>query len=846
MSPGTASTDHPPASPGDVPDPSDRLRAGQAALVADASLGGLAFGEAYAALLDGVLAQLLETAGSPAHVAIVALGSYARRELCPGSDVDVLLVHQGLDRAVADAIWYPLWDAGVVVGHAARTPKDAVAVAKGDLAALTSMLDVRCVAGDWILANQVVAGVRELAVRRQREVVEQLAGAFTERRARPGPIAELLEPNLKDGAGGLRDIQSLGWVGHALGAAGGVDALLERGLIQADDPIHLDRARTLLLQARVALHRVTGRTTDELLLQDQDAVAAAVGAADADVLVRDLSAVARSVLWMAEEVWDRLLLDTSKRKRRRSVSDDRVLEPGIEVRGGRATLTADAPIDGSTVLRLAAVAAEQGLHLDRASVARLAGCAAPAWDDADRARFVRVLDTGDRAVPVLDALDRVGGFAVVVPGWERVRSLPQRNAYHSHTVDRHLLEAVARCHDLFSDTGFDGQAARALPRPHLLLLGALFHDIGKGLPGDHSDTGAEIAEESLSAMGFPADEIAIVARLVSLHLLMPDVATRRDLSEEAPVARVARLAGTVEVLTLLYLLTIGDSIATGTSAWSEAKAVLVRDLFVKARHLLERGEVVDHLAIERRAGLAGLIGVEAAAAHLDAMPAAYVLEFEAGDMVRHRELLDARQPAVEWQRGGALGLLGCAVVAPDTAGILSAVAGVFTIHGIAIRHASVHTRADGMALEVYRVVDHYDRLDSAVGRDRVARDILTALDGSMPVRDKVEERAHRYASSRRRRSQPQPPVVDFFPGASDFATVVEVHADDEIGLLYRITQVILAQGLDIRVAKVATIGDRIVDTFYLLDTLGRQLGSEAQQELRTALFAELGVPLVFE
>jgi [protein-PII] uridylyltransferase len=845
MTSGPANSERPPAPPDDL-DPSARLRAGYAALAADPTLGGLAFGESYASLLDSVLAHLFEAAGSPAHVAIVALGSYGRRELCPGSDVDVLLVHQGLERNVADAIWYPLWDAGVVVGHAARTPKDAVAVAKGDLAALTSMLDVRCVAGDWILADQLVAAVRDLAVRRQHEVVEQLAEAFTERRARPGPIAELLEPNLKDGAGGLRDIQSLGWVGHALGAPGDVAALLQRGLIQADDPMHLDRARALLLQARVALHRVTGRSTDELLLQDQDAVAASVGAADADVLLRDLSAVARSVLWMAEEVWDRLLVDTAKRRRRRTVGPDRVLEPGIELHGGRVRLTPDAPLDGSTVLRLASVAAEQGLHLDRASVARLAGCPRPAWDDADRARFLRVLDAGDRAVPVLDALDRVGGLAVVVPGWERVRSLPQRNAYHSHTVDRHLLEAVARCHDLFADAGFDGEAARALPRPHLLLLGALFHDIGKGLPGDHSDTGAEIAEESLSAMGFPDDEIAIVARLVSLHLLMPDVATRRDLSEEAPVARVARLAGDVEVLTLLYLLTIGDSIATGTSAWSEAKAVLVRDLYVKARHLLERGEVVDHLAIERRQGLAELIGAEAAAAHLDAMPAAYVLEFDPAAMVDHRALLDARLAAVEWHDPGAPGLVGCAVVAPDAAGILSSVAGVFTVHGIAIRHASVHTRSDGMALEVYRVFDRYDRLETPAGRDRVAQDILAALAGGLALRDRVDERARRYASSRRRGALPQQPVVDFFPGASDFATVVEVHADDEIGLLYRITQVLLAQGLDVRVAKVATIGDRIVDTFYLLDTVGRQLGVEAQQELRTALLAELGAPVAVD
>jgi [protein-PII] uridylyltransferase len=199
-----------------------------------------------------------------------------------------------------------------------------------------------------------------------------------------------------------------------------------------------------------------------------------------------------------------------------------------------------------------------------------------------------------------------------------------------------------------------------------------------------------------------------------------------------------------------------------------------------------------------------------------------------------------------WEDAGAPGLVGCAVVAPDATGMLSAVAGVFTVHGIAIRLASVHTRDDGMALEVHRVFDRYDRLESEAGRERVARDILATLDGTMPLREKVEERAARYASSRRRGAPPQPPVVDFFPGASDFATVVEVHADDEIGLLFRITQEILAQGLDVRVAKVATIGDRIVDTFYLLDTVGRQLGVEAQQELRAALMAELGAPLVYD
>ncbi len=848
---GSGSPDSGPGGPGRAgPLEPDALRRGRLALVADGALGGRAFGQAMAALVDRALAERFAeacgSAGFRGRVALVALGSYSRAELCPGSDLDVLLVHDGGRgvAALADALWYPLWDAGFVTGHAARTVKEAVTVADEDLKALTSMLGVRLVSGDADLANEMAVKVRALAVKRRARVIGELAEAHDLRQRVPGPIAELLEPNLKDGAGGLRDMQALAWAGSTLdGSEVGLAALVRDGYIDGADPERLDRASELLLQVRVAHHRVTGRKGDEILLQDQDAVAAAAGAPDADVLVRDLAAAARGVAWIADDAWERLR-SAVRGPGYLGTPGERRLAHGIVLRDGRAalSLTESGPRpDGLAALRLAAEAAEHGVPLERASVLRLAGLRhGPAdWNDEARDALVRLLLAGERAVPVIEAIDRVGAFAAIMPGWGRVRSLPQRNAYHRYTVDRHLLEAVARCAALFHDEGFDGRVAGELTRPHLLVLGALFHDIGKGLPGDHSHVGADIAGEAMASLGFPADEGELVEVLVEHHLLMPDTATRRDLSEEATVVRVARLAGDVETLSLLYLLTVGDSIATGSSAWGSVKAALVRELYVKARHLLEQGAVVDRLAVERRVGLRALLGADDADRYLDALPASYPLAFDAEAMARHRRLLDARETAVDWAPGAADGYLDVTVVAPDRPGILAAVTGVLALHGLDVHDAAAYTRVDGMALEAYRIADPFGRVGDAAGREVVDRDVVAGLSGGLDLDERVKSRAATYAARRRRGSAPQAAEVVFDPGASDFATVVEVHADDEIGLLYRICRTLFTLGLNVRLAKVATIGERVVDTFYLLTDLGEPLDAEESERLKAALLAVL-------
>lgn len=738
-------------------------------------------------------------------------------------------------KGVADALWYPLWDAGLIVGHATRTVKEAVEVADGDLQVLTSMLDVRHVAGDEALTTDLVDRIRQLARKRRGRLLEMLAEGSEERHG--ALVADLLEPNLKDGGGGLRDIQALGWAGWTLGEPGGFDALREHGYLHAGDPEQLGRARELLLSVRIALHRVTGGRSDDLRLQEQDAVAAWVGRGDADDLARQLAAAGRSVAWIAGDVWTRLR-STRRGPLGRIVRRDKELAPGVILRDGRATLAAEVGLDTRAAMRLALAAAREDVPIERSALARLAespaatGASDLEWDAELRDDLLALLRTGRRAIPVIESLEQVGLWVALMPEWGHVRSLPQRNAYHRFTVDRHLLEAVAECVALLDEEEgelhpVDADVAYRLDRSELLPLAALLHDVGKGMPGDHSEVGAATAVSVCRRIGLDDDATGRIERTVRHHLLLADAATRRDLSEEATVAHVARLVGDVETLELLYLLTIGDSRATGPAAWGPVKAALVRELFIKAHNLLDRGKIGGGAAEERRAELGELIGEDAADEFLDAMPPSYVGPHRAEQMARHRELLDAGEVAVEW----AAGLEGrpvCTLVAPDRPGLLSAVAGVMSMHGLSVQELAAHTRADGMALEVIRVYDRYGRLAKEGGEERASADLREAVAGAVDVAPRVRERAEQYAPTRRRTKPPTPPDVVIDQETSDFATVVEVHADDRIGLLFQISQALADLDLDVHLAKVNTIGDRVVDAFYVRDATGGKLRDEAQ------------------
>ena len=711
------------------------------------------------------------------------MGGYGRRELCPGSDLDVVLVHKGLParevKAAAEGIWYPVWDAGVGLDHSVRTVKEALSVAAGDLRAALGLLDARLVAGDADLAADLAARSRTQWRKSARRSLPELAVAVASRHARFGEVAFLLEPELKEGRGGLRDV-------HALQAAEMATPVVDAG----GDAVA--EANDVLLAVRVELHRRTGKAMDRLLLQEQDGVAEDLGHPSADALMAAVSAAARTIAWWSDDAWRRVA-SARAGPRGRTTGRDRPLDAGLALRDGEVVLTTDADPcrDPSLVLRAAAAAAEAGSWLSRPALDRLAAEAGPMpdpWPASARSALVALLGAGDAAVPILEALDQRGLLVRLLPEWDAVRGRPQRNAYHRYTVDRHLCEAAAKAAGL----------TRRVARPDLLLVGAFLHDIGKGYPGDHTEAGMTVVAELGPRLGFPPEDVDTLVRMVRDHLLLADAATRRDLDEPATVDAVAAAVGDRDSLDLLAALTEADSLATGPAAWGPWKAGLVAELVARTARRLEG----------HRPEPASPVPTEA-----------------------HRARMAERRLVVDVEPGSVT------VIAPDHPGLFCRVAGTLAVHGLDVRSAAA-AGEDGMAVEVFEVEPAFGRRPDP---ERVTADIGRALTGRLSLEARLAERARAYAGRRRAAAaRPPEPLVLFDDDASATATVVEVRAPDGIGVLYRITRALADCDLDVRRAKVSTLGHEVVDAFYVTDSAGERLTDDAhRREVERAVLAEL-------
>jgi [protein-PII] uridylyltransferase len=595
-----------------------------------------------------------------------------------------------------------------------------------------------------------------------------------------GEVAFLLEPDVKEGRGGLRDVHAIRW------------AQLARPVMLEGDDAALDEAYEVVLRIRDALHRVTGRRGDQLLLQDQDAVAEAAGEPDADALVRSLARAARTIAWRSDEVWERVeasLEGPVGRLARR----DKPCGPGVVLRDAQVHATGEP--EPTVVLDVAVAAARHGAPIDRSTLSRLAGLrpATPfPWSPARREAFVELLASGPGLLRVIESLDQYGLWTWLVPEWDHIRSLPQRNAYHSFTVDRHLAETVVN-------------AAALTPRVHrpdLLVMGALLHDIGKGRSGDHTEIGIPMAVAVMERMGFPAADVDVVADLVRHHLLLADLATRRDVEDDATVRAVTAAVGSIRTLELLAALTEADSLATGPSAWSSWKASLL-----------------DRLVERSTARLQGAPGQD-----------------DGGSRTPDGASPFPTRAQLELAGRGGVALVpeatALTVVAPDRPGLFGTVAGGLALAGLDVLAAQVHTEG-GMAIERFEV---RSQLDASIDWDRATRQIEAALEGRVALAARLAERARRYDRRRPVSADAASVTVRVDPDASDRATVVEVLAPDGVGLLHRLTRAIAELGLDVRTARVQTLADRAVDVFYLVGPGGGKITDATYlRELERAL-----------
>jgi [protein-PII] uridylyltransferase len=778
------------------------LRDRRSKLLAEPGLRGEEFCRRYSAEADAWLSGLAERAAGDVkrHLALLAVGGYGRGSLCPYSDLDVVLVHNGhRDIAkVADAIWYPVWDQGVHLDHSVRRPSEVLTAAAEDVRVALGLLDGRLVWGEAKVAEPLLEKARtawrdRLGARYLPLLEKQMA----ERRATAGDVAFLLEPDLKESHGGLRDVSVL----RAISAYAPL-------LADYADLDSLKGATALLTDIRVELHRMAQREHDKLLLQDQDQVAAALGFVDADALMLAVSTAGRQIAWVSDDVWRRRRLwdptPPPKRRFRRHAADDATLSAPVDLGpdmvevDGEIALTSVAAVsdDPSLPLRLAATAAELDRPIAKGSLHRLADRMPPPgdpWTDETRAALVSLLALGRPAIDKMESLDQHGLLVRLIPEWAAVRNKPQRNAYHTYTVDRHLLEAAALAAGLTD----------SVERPDLLLVGTLLHDIGKGFPGDHTTVGIEVVDRITTRMGFAPADVAVLVDLVRQHLLLPDTATRRDLDDPTTIARVAQAVGNRLTLHLLAALTEADSRATGPSAWGAWKAGLVADLVERTDRVLQ-GETEP------------------------ALPDRIVTSNQ--DLIS--EVRTTGLPSVSLQPPNVI------VAARDRPGLFSSVAGALALNGMDVRAANV-AGEDGVAVEVFTVeVARGTWPDTA----KLREDLAAVLSDRLAIAERLSERERIYP--RRRGSAAHLPGSDVTidNDASETATVIEVRALDEIGMLHRITRTLFDAGLDVVSARVSTLGEMVVDAFYVRESGGSKVTDDSRlSEITQRIATELGL-----
>ncbi|MGI8881758.1 MAG: [protein-PII] uridylyltransferase [Jatrophihabitans sp.] len=761
------------------PDRAQTLRAVRQGVLARPDCTGV---ELRTALAAGYDEWLIEALPQRPGVALIAVGGLGRRELAPYSDLDlVLLCAKGVKDvgAIADVVWYPIWDSRIGLDHSVRTIDQALTVASTDMKAMLSLLDLRHVAGEPALSGEL----RERALGQWRGSAAKRIGELAElcrtRGASVGEVAFALEPELKQGRGGLRD-----W--HAL------RALAMGQLVDVPEPVRA--AGQLLLDVRGELQRIVGSAEDVLRLQEQATVATALGMDSDNDLLRAVNEAGRTISLALDRAWRRVPASTRRRGTRlpwRANTSRRPVAHNVVSQDGEIVLalSADPWVDPVLPLRAARAAAEHNEPLAPFTLDRLVSETAPLtlpWPGEARAEFVGLLGAGRRAVPVLESLDQAGLMTRMFPEWEHVRFAPQRNPVHRFTVERHLMETAAQAAEL----------TRSVLRPDLLLVGALFHDIGKALPGDHSVVGARLVESIAPRLGFDADDSRHIATLVRHHLLLAHTATRRDLDDEKTIDIVIdALGGSAEVLDELAALTRADAAATGPGAWSDWKGALVADLVGRV-HAAMAGEPPPDPTSEldeSRAALAaaGVLGIERTGEQL-------------------------------------------LVAAPDAPGLLSTTAGVLALHSLDVRSATVATH-HGMAMNAFVAIPRFGSFPEMA---TLRGDLARSLDGTLPLAERLSTKDASYADPAR--GHGPPPKVLWFDDEATEATIVEIRAEDSFGLLHRLTAALEECALDVRSARISTLGGSVVDAFYVTGGDGGPVSAEVRRTASRRLLAAAG------
>ncbi|MBB5347021.1 [protein-PII] uridylyltransferase [Desulfoprunum benzoelyticum] len=810
----------------------------------------------------------------PETVALVALGGYGRRELFPYSDIDLMLLYRpdfrdGV-RAIADAVLYPLWDSGMEVGHGVRTVEESLQQAGEDYFFLVSMLDARLIAGSAGLFGNLLLRFRDEYIEGRRDVfVEKMKEHRRRRRQRYGHHSYLLEPHIKEGKGGLRDVQAMVWTAKVVFGLSDIEDIFDAGLLSPEEQKEFTASWDMLIRLRNRLHYVSRRKNDQLYLEQQVEMAEAFGYTGNDAVLavenfmRDVYRQLRVVAVTTDLFFDHVDEVLGLAGKGPLSAPDKEIEKGIEIRLGSIHLVLpqqQLEARPHVLMRLFLAAARAGLPLhhrtQKVVMANLALITdkirmSPRMSKA----FMALLVEAENIFPVLETMLETAMLQTYIPEFSRIVTLAQHDVYHIYTVDRHSLQTVVELRLVAAE---QETVYRQIASPQILCLAALLHDIGKGAGRDHSEEGAGIALAVGRRLGLSSAECDLLSFLVRYHLFIPENALRRDLNDAAFIQRCAETIGDMERLAMLYLLSIADSRATGPSAWSDWKATLMQEMFLRVFPYLDfsAGQTTDLVEIVRheeqgadwlRDQVDDLLAGEARPLiDLASLSSDYILSFapeKVVDHVRlHRDnyrLLRQKSLVLAQDHGDLWEIL---VLSSDRPGLLAKICGVVTLNNLAVVKAQIFTWDDGTVVDVLDVRP----VDGLRFAEKDWRVMNADLDAAITHRFDLGHRLLKKLASgngrRYDRSGRISPRVIIDNDSSDVYSVIEIHSADLPGMLYRITQTLADFGMNIRRAYIATEVERLIDVFYVLDAKGRKIiDAGIQREVVHGLLYTLGL-----
>lgn len=858
----------------------EELKASKTRLLAQCSEGGgiSNFQEQYTEIMDQYFRRSLQESSIGPDLfknknpfAFVSLGGYGRKELCLHSDIDIMILFTGRIPArakdLAEEVLFPLWDLGLDLGYGIRNLKDCLSLARKDFEVLTSLLDARFICGDSPLYFALMKNI-------QKRVISKRSTAFGRwledqnkiRMAAFGDASHLLEPDLKEGIGGLRDYHHMLWLARVFFGLSVPRDLEYMGLLSHREYQDLETHRQFILKVRNELHRLSGRKNDRLIFDFQEEIAKklAYGNRRGFLAVEQFMGHLHTSMYTIKSLHQTYLSTHLPKPRvgKKKFQDVGIAE-GLRLDEDQIGFDSPKAILSNPLLLMEIFEQSARLGLPLSQEARrlvreflyLAGETFLVSETA-AGQFLNIMQSPN-TLKALDQMFETGFLCAYIPEFEQIKDRVQFDSYHIYPVARHVLETVRYLKTLDNEkevlllTVFSD-----LSNPEALFLAGLLHDIGR-TGEDHSRRGVTIARKILKRLGYERDATEDILFLIRHHLLLAETATRRDLNDEKVIVQCASTIGNVDRLKMLFLLTWADSRATGPRAWNDWIANLVQELFFKILHTLEGGQLATPDATRRarqtlsrvHRDMAKNMDPDGLEKLLEAMSPRYILETHPQDMLRHLEMFRGFQKrraeqdpdtfALEAEEKESEGCWEITFMGKDRPGLFSSLSGVLALRHINILSAHIYTWRDGTVLDRFMVTGPLDPIHPEETWEQIRTDLGEIFQGRLSLDRVLGQKATPSVLSKSHKPTHRPDVV-MDTESSDFFTLIEVFANDRVGLLYQITRTLFELDLDIRIAKISTKADQVADIFYVRDLEGQKIEDEKKlQEIREALLTIL-------